>query len=607
MNHLRTRIAAAIPAALLCAPLWAQTTERVSIATTGAQGNGSSSWDGAFAPVSISANGRYVAFESSADNLVSGDTNGVWDVFVRDRLTNTTNRVSVATNGAQANDTSSSPAISADGRHVAFVSRASNLGILHPHGNANVFVHDRQSGVTTPVSLAFLGGYPFEDSYYPSISGDGRYVAFASLSPNLVPIDVNGWEDVFVHDCLSGSTQLVSMNSSGGQGNLGSDEASISADGRFVAFSSGADNLVSGDTNGRYDVFVHDCRSGATELVSVDSSGTQGNNNSFGPSISGDGRFVAFASLATNLTPATTGGWGDVFVRDRQTGTTELVSYVAAGRAGNGRSASPSISADGRYVAFTSWASDLVSVDTNGTYDVFVHDRQTGVTEMVSVNDAGVQGDFWSGYYAVPSVSEHGGVIAFQSSADNLVAGDTNGWTDVFVRDQIGSTAFASLCDPGTEGVFGCPCSNPPTGPDRGCDNSRSTGGASLSGSGSASLSADTLVFTTSGEIRAAVSTLLQGTSSPPAGLVFGQGVRCVAGSLRRLYTNMAFGGAMTAPDFGGGDASISARSATMGDIIQAGQTRWYLVYYRDPIVLGGCPATSQFNTTQTRRVRWLP
>ncbi|MFN0006923.1 MAG: hypothetical protein ACKVXR_03370 [Planctomycetota bacterium] len=173
--------------------------------------------------------------------------------------------------------------------------------------------------------------------------------------------------------------------------------------------------------------------------------------------------------------------------------------------------------------------------------------------------------------------------------------------------DQEDPSGFTSLCDPGLGGVIACPCSNPPSGPGRGCDNSASTGGAILTAAGGASLSSDSLVFSTSGERPAALSIVSQWTGQVPAGAVFGQGVRCASGTLKRLYTKTASGGSITAPSFGGGDLQVSVRSAALGDTILAGQSRWYLVYYRDGVVLGGCPVGSTFNATQTGQVMWSP
>src|SRR5205814_1263965 len=197
-------------------------------------------------------------------------------------------------------------------------------------------------------------------------SADGRFVAFAAWARNLAPGDTNGFGDVFVHDRGTGVTERLSVDGAGTEANDTIHQPAISADGRFVAFVSAATNLVPGDTNGLSDVFVHDRRTRRTERVSVDSAGTQADGASASPALSADGRFVAFSSSATNLVPGDTNGQADVFVHDRRTGTTERVSVDSAGTGANGWSERPSISADGRFVAFCSYATNLVPRDTNG-------------------------------------------------------------------------------------------------------------------------------------------------------------------------------------------------------------------------------------------------
>lgn len=421
-------------------------TTRVSVASDGTQGNSSSSF------TSISADGRYVAFTSSASNLVNGDTNGTEDIFVHDQQSGQTTRVSVASDGTQANDSvygylNDLPVrISADGRYVAFGSRASNLVAADTNGAGDIFVHDRQTGQTTRVSIASDGTQGNDHSGSPSISADGRYVAFLSSASNLVSSDTNGKVDVFVHDRQTGQTTRVSVASGRTEGNDSSWYPFISAEGRYVAFNSLASNLVSGDTNGKADVFVHDRQTGQTTRVSVASDGTQGNDDSGGPfvnysspSISTDGRYVAFYSYASNLVNGDTNGIMDVFIHDRQTSQTTCVSVASDGTQGNDNSMRPSISADGRYVAFASGASSLVSSDTNNTIDIFVHDRQTGQTTRVSVASDGTQGNDWAWW---PSISADGRYVAFDTDATNMVSGDTNGYRDAFVHDR-GGTAYA--------------------------------------------------------------------------------------------------------------------------------------------------------------------
>ena len=406
------------------------TITRVSVDSAGNQGNAPS-----FDP-SISADGRFVAFTSIASNLVPGDTNNNRDVFVRDLSTNTTTRVSVGSAANQANSLSLFPSISADGRFVAFDSYANNLVPGDTNAKSDIFVRDLSTNTTTRVSVGSAGNQANEDSSSSSISADGRFVAFWSNASNLVPGDTNDSSDIFVRDLSTNTTTRVSVDSAGNQGTGGSSDASISADGRFVAFSSNASNLVPGDTNASGDIFVRDLLTNTTTRVSVDSAGNQGNDASSGGSISADGRFVAFSSLASNLVPGDTNASRDIFVRDLSTNTTTRVSVSGAGNQGNDYSSDASISADGRFVTFSSEASNLVPGDTNNKEDIFVRDLSTNTTTRVSVDSAGNQAN---GLSYIPSISADGRFVAFTSIAANLVPGDTNSVGDVFVSD-IGST-----------------------------------------------------------------------------------------------------------------------------------------------------------------------
>jgi Tol biopolymer transport system component len=405
------------------------TTERVSLSSSGGEASDTSY------EATISADGRFVAFASYASDLVPDDTNGERDVFVRDRLLGTTERISVSSTGEEAHGDTRGPAISADGRFVAFYSDASDLVPDDTNGWTDVFVRDRLLGTTELASLSSLGEQGSRASGSPGINGDGRFVVFESDAPDLVPGDTNGCLDVLVRDRRFGTTELVSLSTSGEQANAESRSSSISADGSYVAFRSAASNLVPDDTNGYRDVFVRDRQLGTTERVSLSSSGEQGNSDSadFGVSISADGQFVAFDSCASNLVPDDTNGYRDVFVRDRQLGTTALVSLSYWGDQGNSDSRNPSISADVRYVAFESWASNLVAGDTNEAQEVFVRDRQLGTTERISLSSSGEQADYWS---REPAVSADGRFVGFSSYATNLVAGDTNECEDVFVRER---------------------------------------------------------------------------------------------------------------------------------------------------------------------------
>lgn len=288
-------------------------TERVSVSQTGQPAN-DESFGGA-----ISANGRFVAFSSGASNLVRGDTNEKWDAFVWDRKTGATQRVSVSSHGAQATGRSSSAStISADGRLVVFTSRASNLVAGDTNGASDVFVRNRATGRTWRVTLSSTGKQADSSSSGGAISADGRLVAFESAASNLAPNDTNERADVFVRNRVTGRTRRVSVSSRDKQGNGSSEGAAIAADGRYVGFWSHASNLVAGDTKGHIDVFVHDRATGRTRRVSVSSTGTEANGRSWWVvAISADGRVAAFRSQASNLVPGDTNSSDDAFVRVR--------------------------------------------------------------------------------------------------------------------------------------------------------------------------------------------------------------------------------------------------------------------------------------------------
>jgi Tol biopolymer transport system component len=406
-------------------------TTRVSVASDGTESNNHS-----YLP-SISADGRYIAFRSDADNLVPGDTNSKSDVFVRDRETGMTTRVSVATDGSQANGNSGffGISISFDGRFVAFDSEASNLVPGDTNQTWDVFVHDRQTSITTRVSVSSDGIQGNSESISPVLSADGRFVAFGSDATNLVPGVTNQAGDIFMHDRWTGETTRVSVANDGSQFNGASFSHSISSDGRYVAFVL-MERHSDWHPTGGTDVLVHDRLTGETTIVSVSSDGTYGNGWSGfhgGTAISGNGRFIAFGSDATNLVPGDTNDVIDIFVHDRQTGETTRVSVASDGTQGDGNSVSPSLSYDGQFVAFQSFATNLVLGDTNNAPDIFLHDRQNGETTRVSVTRDGLQGNN-SSYRT--SISAEGRYVAFASDASNLVPEDANGVRDIFVHDR---------------------------------------------------------------------------------------------------------------------------------------------------------------------------
>ncbi len=468
--------------------------------------------------VAISGDGRFVAFSTGADNLVPGDTNGTSDVFVLDRQTGAVERVSVASNGDEGNGASYGPSISDDGQLVAFTSAASDLVAGDTLGNDDIFVHDRDSDETTRVSVSSAGVQANNDSLNARISGDGRYVAFAADATNLVTDDTNGFRDIFRHDRNTGATILVSKDknaeanaasgpvagtayggvdisrsgkyvaylsaasnlvngdsnnaidtfvvdadhpqlkawrasvvSGGGQGEGGEGCAwcAISPDGNFIAFASTFDNLVDGDTNGAMDVFRHQRDTQKTMRVSVGPDGAEADDPSTACAISDLGKFVTFSSRATNLVADDTNGVADVFVHEVAKKTTRRASVASDGTEGNGLASFSVLSDDGQAVAFISVASNLVVPDNNGVADAFVHIPNGGVTARASELPA-AEGD---GESDDARLSADGNRILFTSAADNLVEGDTGGWQDVFMLDRpSGELRRISVSGAGTEG-----------------------------------------------------------------------------------------------------------------------------------------------------------
>jgi Tol biopolymer transport system component len=399
---------------------------------------------------SVSDDGRLVAFASRADNLSDEDNDVVLNVFVRDLQAGTTTLVSRASGagGPAANSDSGHPSISADGRFVAFHSSATNLSANDGNGGTDVFVRDLQAATTTLVSRANgpTGAPSDGSSGDPSISADGRFVAFGSTGTNLSDEDAPGdFQDVFVRDLQTNTTTLVSRASATGTADGAvadsiADAASISVDGRFVAFVTRARNLSDDDRDATDDVFVRDLQAKTTTLVSraSDAVGAAAADRDSGPpSISGDGRFVAFASDAANLDENNL-NVKDVFVRDTVARTTTLVSRASgpAGTPSDGFSADPSISADGRFVAFESEANVLTDANRPGE-NIYVRDRLANTTALVS-RASGAGGAGADGTSISPAISGDGRFVAFDSDADNLSTEDNDAFFNVFARDLAG-------------------------------------------------------------------------------------------------------------------------------------------------------------------------
>jgi Tol biopolymer transport system component len=402
----------------------------VSFRQVGGQGDNNSS--GAVA----SSGGRCVAFYSDATNLVPHDNNRVRDVFVHDDEDGTIQRVSLASDGSEANGPSQAegllPAIDEACTCVAFTSDATNLVTDDTNRRTDVFVRDLRADPPTTLRASVGDGTEANGaSFFPSLSADCQLVAFQSTASNLVPDDTNGVSDIFVYNRATGLTTRVSVAADGTEGNGFSVTPAMSADGRCVAFATKATNLWPDDTNNARDILVA-CDGVITCLASVDSNGVQGDGDSFLPAISADGRIVAFKSAAANLVPDDTNGVVDVFVHDCETGETSRVSVGTDGAQGNGLSFPPGMSGDGRFVAFGSAATSIVRGVRVERSQVYVHDRQNGTTTLLTASPSGQPGN-GSVPDLAPGVSIDGRAVAFASAADNLVPGDINGFADVFI------------------------------------------------------------------------------------------------------------------------------------------------------------------------------
>lgn len=448
---------------------------------------------------SMSADGTKVVFASAYPYVVAGDTNQLIDIFVRDLANGTTQRVNVSNSGEQANDASGNACLSADGTKVAFESVANNLVSGDTNGERDIFVHDLASGVTSRVSVSSTGMQANRACFSPNLNANGTKVVFESLASNLNAGDTNVTNDIFVRDLTTGVVTRASVSNSGAQGTDNSSGGHLSADGTKVAFASWSANLVSGDTNNLIDVFVRDLAVGMTRRVSVSSNGSEANSLSYDPALSADGTRVAFISAADNLISGDTNGNYDVFVCDLATGTVFLGSKDRNGNAGNGVSNHPSLNANGTKVAFDSSASNLIQGDTNNHRDVFVRDLTANITIRASVENDGTQspvdsenatisqdgtkvafkfkgivvrdltkqtttlasvagdvsapvpsnGDSYSNPF---SFSADGQKVAFESVATNLVRGDTNDGSDIFVRDlSAGVMTLVSVDNSGVQ------------------------------------------------------------------------------------------------------------------------------------------------------------
>lgn len=416
----------------------------------------------------LSADGRYVAFQSAASNLIAGDRNNSWDVFVRDRQSRTTELISASSAGVQGNADSTQPSISADGRFVAFSSFSDNLVPGGTNHQWQVFVRDRTAHTTEMISVSSAGEPGNHRSETPSpesISADGRYVVFQSDSTNLVAGDtVVRWK-IYVRDRQEHTTRLVSVSSAGAPAGKNCHYPSISADGRFVTFQSAALNLTAHKDlyNGEnQNIFLRDLPGGTTEMISISAADMPGDHSSANATISAEGRYVAFLSSAVNLIKgeegrapdllrASRGGElpstrtvptvrkADIYVRDRQTGVTRTVSLSNSGQRANHRTFTPFIAADGGFVVFASTAGNLVPVGNSTrfriTSEIYLRAMGANATERISEFPTGVgAAEFSSGN---PSLSADGRFVAFHSV---VYPQGTRNFANIYVRDRQAGT-----------------------------------------------------------------------------------------------------------------------------------------------------------------------
>lgn len=542
----------------------AQTTERQSVGAGGELALGSSQYG------SISADGRWVVFESDAPNLVPGDANGMTDVFVRDRASGTLVRASLDASGNPALAACLFPTISDDGQRVAFVTLAA-LAPDDANSAYDVYVRDRLAGTTVRASVG-AGGVEGQGglAFVGRIAGGGRHVVFPSTFTNLVAGDTNGQRDIFVRDLELGSTERVSVASDGTQGDGPARFAAISDDGRFVAFDSASTNLVAGDTNDAEDVFVHDRALRTTVRVSVSSAGVQGFGNLC--SLSGDGRWVAFESAADTLVPLDVPGTVDVFVHELASAITRLVPR-------------PSV-AEPSFAAFLS--RDGAWLVANHGQQVWAYETATELATPVSVRPDGRAAGRTS---LALGISQDGEAVLFSSNADDLDALDTAHFPDVFVRDPAASIRALCFGD-GTSGP--CPCAAASLLDEHEGCAWRLEGGAGLVADGSPLLASDALVLRARG-LSESVAFVFQGSSFAQPALPFGDGLRCAGGTLQRLGARVPTQGALQFP--GPGEPPLSVLGGA-----SAGASRTYQIAFRTPGSLCGGAA---FATTNAIAVAW--
>ncbi len=577
---------ASLCAALLASTSFAQVCEprRLSVDATGAQVD-----RGSTTPC-FSADGRHVAYASSATDLVPGDGNGCDDIFVVELSTGMVERASLADGGGEANGGSNGPSLSADGRFVCFSSFATNLVVGDTNGQNDVYVRDCVAGTTTLVSRGLSGGAAQGSSFTARIAPDGRRVAFLSWAADLVPGDANWTRDLYVHELATGATTRVQAPGLEPDGMSGGNFGPRwSEDGRFLAFASEATNLVPGDVNGRLDVFVLDLVAGTLALVSRQANMQQHGVDSDLADLSLDGRTLLVLSAAKSYANGDFNDALDLFAVDRATLAASCVSVGWEGATTTGGAWVGSSSRDARFVAFVSDSEKLVQGDINGQRDVFLVDRLAGGIERVNVSP--VTGPSTGGVN-FPAMHPDGDLVACVTGAIDLALGDTNDAWDVYLLG----------CKSGTPACHGpsapCPCGN--TGAEgAGCAASNGAG-ARLVAQGRAALSGDTLSVSVVGAPPEATVQLYCGASIANQGTPFGDGLRCFGTPFSASSPRRAVGGVARFGFGVAGDPSL----AQLGLVQYSPESRHYQVRYRDPVTY--CSPAS-FNFSAALRIEWAP
>jgi len=601
--------------AVLCtAPLCAMQAPftRINLTPSGAQSAGQLD-----AP-SISADGRYIAYSSTAADLVPGDTNGVQDVFVQDRSSGLTERISVADLSAvQGNARSFRASISADGRYVAFTSAATNLTAhADTNGVLDIYVRDRHAGRTRLISVVAAGHAAAGDaasglSHNPTLSGDGQWLVYYSEAHDLLApgVDTNGYDDAYLVELSTNTHQLLSVSAAGAaadwhSGTMGPEDPAanaISDDGRFVVFSSAASNLVPGVNSGLATLYWRDRVTGSIQVVARTPTGAHSLHASSYPAISGDGSIIAYFSDDPSLVPDDGDTLFNFFATERITGATQRVDMTSASTpcapssgASFGMTGRVSVSRDGRLVALSCDCSNSAPGDTNNQRDIYLHDRSTRATHLISRALTSQSGN---GLSTRAALSADGAWLAFQSAASNLIVGDTNGAHDIYCTSTPWS---ASTFCTGDGSAAPCPCGNQ-GGPGRGCGHSGNAQGVRLAASGMPSIAWDSVSLLAAGLPAGAPTLLLQSTNAASAILSFGDGLRCLGSPVVRMGLRSA--SAQGTVDRGCG-VSGDARLSAVGQVPLTGGTRYYQLYYRNA---GSFCAPEQWNTSNGLSLEWRP